>query len=643
MELRAVPTAGLLLFRNAVADGGVEPDAELAVGSTFSQADVLGGLIVYKQTSTTASVRSDSFTLALAGAPVEEEVVYRLTFIDNAGVAPFSLAGEQDFSLADGLPVNAIDLLCETMSRDLGCVIWDASTELDSTKQAGAPSADLTDEEYQHNYIPDFGVDRSVVMRGGVGDDLLEGGKEADVLMGGPGDDILAGHGGGDLYVWLSSLDGSDTIESFSAAGGDVLDVSRILNGSSENVTNYISLAATGTNSRLTIRTTGVSSDPEPMSILVEGPELAQMGLFDAVENGSVLVGTKVLSPRVQLVVVTGQASENGPVAAKLEITRSGDIRPAVTVGLQFSGTAVNGSDYYLLPSSVTLEAGQTSASLSVLPYVDAVSEGTEFATVTILPGTGYSLGASTATISIEDLLPQISVSATKPLAVQNGTAGRFSIRRAGVMTEGLYVDLVFGGTAVMGIDYPSLSDSVYFAPNVAEVRVDVAPLPSADLSQGKSLILQLVPDSMFKIMVPSADMMLAKETLTLAQWQDRYFPGATTNLDEFAAGDSGDIGVRNILRYAFGLDPYDPDVQGGAPRIEIVDGRFGVMFRKPASITDMNYIVLSSDDLRTWTSSDVEPAPTGKNDAELMFYRSKRPLSEAGKQFILINVEKKP
>ena len=112
---------------------------------------------------------------------------------------------------------------------------------------------------------------------------------------------------------------------------------------------------------------------------------------------------------------------------------------------------------------------------------------------------------------------------------------------------------------------------------------------------------------------------------------------------DEFAAGDSGDIGVRNILRYAFGLDPYDPDVQGGAPRIEIVDGRFGVMFRKPASITDMNYIVLSSDDLRTWTSSDVEPAPTGKNDAELMFYRSKRPLSEAGKQFLLINVEKKP
>lgn len=642
-ELRAAPSAGVLLLRNAVADGGAAPDAALGVGSAFSQQDVLDGRIVYRNTSDEPFVRFDSFAVALRGAPAGEEALYRLILVDNSASSAFSLAGVEGFSLAHGLPSNELDLLCETMSRDLGCVIWDASTELAATEQAGAPSAKVTGTEYEQSYIPDFGRDRSAVMRGGLGDDRLEGGQEPDILIGGPGDDTLVGHGGGDLYVWLTPLDGLDTVEGFSSADGDVLDISRVLTGGSEYLTNYVSLTAAGTDSRLIIRPTGAVSDQASVSILVKGPELAQKGLFDAVQEGAILVGTKVMSPRIGLAVVTGNASENGPTAAELRIDRRGDIRAELDVGLQISGTAINGVDYYLLSSSVTIPAGETVVSLSIRPYVDAITEGTEYVTVTVLPGAGYTLGSATATVSIEDLLPQISVAAVRPLAVKNGTAGRFSLRRSGVTSEGIYVDLAFSGTAVAGQDYPAISDEVYFGPNVTEVRIDVAPLASAELARGKSLILTALPDSALKIMVPSAEMMLVNETLTLAQWRDRYFPTAATDLVAFAESDTGDAGVQNILRYAFGLDPQNPDPESGAPQIQLINGTFGITFRKPASVTDLNYLVMASEDLVTWSVSGLEQVPTGLDDAEMVYYRSTQPLSAAARQFILITVEKKP
>ena len=643
-ELRAVPSAGSLLLRNAV-EGGVDPDAVLNVGATFTEADVLGGRIVYKNTSTNASLRTDTFALALFGSAAGSEAQFRLNFIDNSGSRTLAFAKGEEISVTNGLPTDEIDSLCEAMSRDMGCVIWDSSTDLKDMAQVGAPSAGLTDNDYQQAYIPSFGKDRSAILRGGVGSDLLEGGKESDILIGGPGDDTLVGHGGGDLYVCLSPLSGSDTIEGFSMDEGDVLDISRTMTGASGNLSNYLSLAQSGGDSILTVKPSGTSTDAAPVVMKVKGTQLAERGLFDAVEQGNLLVGSRAFSPRVSLVVVSSQASENGPASAELHIVRRGDVSQAVTVGLAYSGTAENGTDYYQLPSSVTLGAGQTSATLTILPYADTAYEGTEFVTVTLQPGAGFTLFNDTTTLTIEDLLPQITVLALRPLAVQNGVAGRFSIRRSGVMTESVYVDLEFAGTAVAGQDYQAISDSVQFGPNVPEVRIDVAPLPSADLTHGKSLVLKATPASPYKVMGAAAQMMLVKEALTLSQWKTRYFPGETNPLAQFAESDAGGLGVRNIDRYAFGLDPLNPNTDSGAPRITIDQGLFGVLFRMPASVTDVNYSVSVSGDLKTWNSLDMEQAPTplSAGGAEMIYYRSKRPMLINNNQFILMNLEMKP
>ncbi|WP_405278078.1 VCBS domain-containing protein [Cobetia sp. Ld8] len=79
------------------------------------------------------------------------------------------------------------------------------------------------------------GVDNDT-LSGGTGGDILAGGTGDDVLTGGSGNDILIGGGGADTFRWLSGDDVSteggmaiDTIADFSAADGDVIDLSDLL------------------------------------------------------------------------------------------------------------------------------------------------------------------------------------------------------------------------------------------------------------------------------------------------------------------------------------------------------------------------------------------------------------------------------
>ena len=68
-------------------------------------------------------------------------------------------------------------------------------------------------------------------LAGGGGGDMLSGGAGNDTLSGGAGDDVLAGGTGADTFVFLSVLDGTDTVADFGLAEGDQIDLSAVLGG----------------------------------------------------------------------------------------------------------------------------------------------------------------------------------------------------------------------------------------------------------------------------------------------------------------------------------------------------------------------------------------------------------------------------
>ena len=141
----------------------------------------------------------------------------------------------------------------------------------------------------------------------------------------------------------------------------------------------------------------------------------------------SLLIGT---NPDLQIVTVTATdaaaAETTGtPNPGQFTLTRTGPTTAPLTVNVAMGGTATNGADYSTIPSTVTFAAGAATAAVNLSVIDDTFAEGTETASLTVLPGPGYSVGSlrnasnspagkqvrstSTATVSISDNEPPLS------------------------------------------------------------------------------------------------------------------------------------------------------------------------------------------------------------------------------------------
>jgi hypothetical protein len=92
------------------------------------------------------------------------------------------------------------------------------------------------------------------------------------------------------------------------------------------------------------------------------------------------------------------------PNPGQFTLTRTGSTNAALTVNVAFSGTATHGVDYTSIPSTVTFAAGSATALVNLNVTDDSLLENVETATLTLNPGSGYTLGSSTsAAVSIAD------------------------------------------------------------------------------------------------------------------------------------------------------------------------------------------------------------------------------------------------
>jgi hypothetical protein len=87
-----------------------------------------------------------------------------------------------------------------------------------------------------------------------------------------------------------------------------------------------------------------------------------------------------------------------------LTVTRSGSSAASLTIDYTVGGTATAGSDYTALSGSITIAAGQTSATISILPVDDTAVEGSESVTLTLSADPSYRVDANgSATVTIAD------------------------------------------------------------------------------------------------------------------------------------------------------------------------------------------------------------------------------------------------
>ena len=155
-----------------------------------------------------------------------------------------------------------------------------------------------------------------------------------------------------------------------------------------------------------------------------------------------------------------GVAEATTADTGKFYFSRTGTTGDLV-VDYAISGTAINGTDYDLLPGTITIPDGASGTDVTITPINDALLEGTETVTVTVLAGAGYGPELpKTATLYLADneTLP-ISVgftSATGATTEAPGALGEYrdiAVTLSAASADTVTVEYTSGGGSAAGDD----------------------------------------------------------------------------------------------------------------------------------------------------------------------------------------------
>ena len=227
--------------------------------------------------------------------------------------------------------------------------------------------------------------------------------------------------------------------------------------------------------------------------------------------------------------LVTVEATDSKAYEANLDtgtftITRTGNTSSDLTVSYTMGGTSAAGSDYESLNGSVTILAGQSTATLTVMPIDDLNAEPTETATLTIDINGNYTVGTPQgATVNVVDNDTVITVAATDPDADEEGVdPGMFTFTRNGDITEDLLVSYTVAGTATLGDDYDSLSGSVTILAGQSTATVLVTPVDDNIVELPETVDVTVAPSLTYTVGSPDTD------TVTIADNDARITVEAT-------------------------------------------------------------------------------------------------------------------
>ena len=210
----------------------------------------------------------------------------------------------------------------------------------------------------------------------------------------------------------------------------------------------------------------------------------------------------------VTVVATDASASETASSTGTFTISRTGPTTAALLVVGNFSGSAVNGTDYGSIAANVSIPIGQSSVAVTIAPIDDTADEPDESVIYTIQAGT-YIIGAqNTATVMIADndtaTLPTVTLVATDAAASETSpNPGRFTITRTGPTTSPLTVNFSVGGSATSGSDFTAIGTGVTIATGQSTGVVDINPIDDSLVEAQETVALSIIPNAAYTIGAP--------------------------------------------------------------------------------------------------------------------------------------------
>lgn len=185
-----------------------------------------------------------------------------------------------------------------------------------------------------------------------------------------------------------------------------------------------------------------------------------------------------------------------------------GDLANALTVLLQYGGSALPRLDYTPLPEWVEIPAGQESVELLVTALFDEFAEGDESVVAALQPDPSLRLieryridpAQALSRVIIHDrtppVIPIVTIVATDPFAREGTNPANvavFEVRRMGETNSNLTVLLAVGGTAGNGSDYGAIPNQVTIPAGSRSTRILVAPIDDNVREKIETVIIELL------------------------------------------------------------------------------------------------------------------------------------------------------
>ena len=220
--------------------------------------------------------------------------------------------------------------------------------------------------------------------------------------------------------------------------------------------------------------------------LVVERSETVMMTLIRA-------PGATIASPNVATVTLVNNDSNGLPVVTltstnapnAVEGGPNGEFRfsrsttnGSLVVSFTLGGTASSGVDYVPLSGSVTIPDGQASIGVPVVAIDDNTVQGERTLIASVTAVSSYRVShPGSATVTIQDNDQRVRVDASDFIASEPGTdTGEFTFTRFGTTNAAVRVFFTIGGTAINGVDYVAIPNSIVIPAGGLSVTLPIVP-----------------------------------------------------------------------------------------------------------------------------------------------------------------------
>ena len=266
-------------------------------------------------------------------------------------------------------------------------------------------------------------------------------------------------------------------------------------------ITNFVTIAAGQTSVVINVTPKQDATKENAETVIVTLAANAAYGIDNDAKTATVTLADD--EPTVSIAATDATASEEGLETGQFTVTLSNAVSQDVKVFFSIGGTAAHGIDINTITTSVTIPAGQTSATVTVTPRQDTVVENSETVVATLVAQSTYRVDANNkaATVTLADNEPTVSIATTGHIGSENGnTPGEVTITRTGGTDTALTVFLSILGTAVNGVDYNALLTAVTIPAGQSSLVLPITPKTDALNENDETVIVRLRAGTTYRI-----------------------------------------------------------------------------------------------------------------------------------------------